>query len=271
VGLPARVAALSARWSLRGVAPLARGGTGARLYAAEAPQGRAVLKLTLPGQAVRAEADALAGFAGEGAARLLGADPAEGAPLIEGLVPGTPLAALPGDDAATRIAAALMNRLRRPAPPGALLARAAGWVRVLDRALAGAWPGLPRPALQRAAALFRALDDPAQATLLHGDLHHGNILAHGGEWRAIDPRGLAGDPAVECAALLRNPPGAEAVARNAARRLAILAETTGLDARRIAGWGYAASLLAAAWAIEDGEAAALWLMAAEALAPLAPP
>lgn len=42
---------------------------------------------------------------------------------------------------------------------------------------------------------------------LHGDLHHGNILLHGTRWLAIDPKGLVGDPAYECAAFLRNPMG----------------------------------------------------------------
>lgn len=231
--------------------------------------GAAVLKLALPGQAVRAEADALAGFAGDGATRLLAADAAEGALLLERLVPGTPLAARADDDDATRIAGALIARLSRPVPAGALLADAHGWVRILDRARAGSWP-LPRDQLDRAAALFRDLAASAPPpVLLHGDLHHGNILADGAGWRAIDPRGALGDPAFEAVALLRNPPGHPAVARNAQRRIAILAETTGLDARRIASWGYAAALVAACWAIEDAEDASPWSMAAEALAPFA--
>lgn len=226
-----------------------------------------VLKLSLPGQAVRAEADALAGFGDAVAARLLAADPAEGALLLERLRPGTPLSDLADDDTATRIAGGLIGAMRRPVPAGALLAEAAGWVRLLDRARDEAWP-LPPGMPDRAAGLFRELAASAPApVLLHGDLHHGNILRDGAGWRAIDPRGLAGDPAFEAAALLRNPPGAAAVARNAARRIAILAETAGLDPRRVAAWGYAAAVLAACWALEDAEDASPWSMAAAALAP----
>ncbi|MDI3306187.1 MAG: aminoglycoside phosphotransferase family protein [Acetobacteraceae bacterium] len=252
---------------MRCLAPLAHGGTGARLFTVEAPAGPAVLKLNLPGQAVQAEADALAGFAGEGAARLLAADPEEGALLLERLSPGTPLRALAeqDDDAATLTAGRAMLALRRPPPAGALLGQAAGWVRLLDRAIAESWP-LPRPMLDRAAGLFRELAaDAPSSVLLHGDLHHDNILKDGASWRAIDPRGLAGDPAFEAAALLRNPPGSPLLAR-AARRIAILAEVTGLDHRRIAGWGYAAAMLAAAWAVEDGEDTGPWLSAAGTLA-----
>jgi streptomycin 6-kinase len=234
-----------------------------------APQGPVVLKLALPGLAVRAEADALAGLAGPGTVALLAADPAEGALLLRRLLPGTPLSALDDDDTATRIAGRLFAGLRRPVPPGALLAEAHGWARILHRAREEAWP-LPRPVLDRAAALFLDLAASAPApVLLHGDLHHGNILRHGEAWMAIDPRGAHGDPAFEAAALLRNPPGAPDVARNAARRVAILAETAGLDAQRVAGWGYAAAVLAACWAIEDGEDASPWSMAIAALDPLA--
>jgi streptomycin 6-kinase len=267
---------LAARWDLRHLTPLARGGTGAELLAATGKRGEAVvLKLSLPGQAVRAEADALAGFGGIGAARLLAADPAEGALLIERIRPGTPLLAVAAedDDAATRIAARVMIALRRPVPPGALLAEAAGWARLPLRARAEAWP-LPPDLLDRGAALFRDLGASAAVAppvLLHGDLHHTNILADGGSgWRAIDPRGLFGDPAFEAAALLRNPPGSPSVARAARRRVAILAEETGLEPRRIAGWGLAGAVLAACWSVEDGEDPAPWLMAAEAIAPLAP-
>lgn len=271
--IAARLARLSETWHLRAVVPLAPAGaggsTGARLFAAVSFAGPAVLKLALPGQAVEAEAAALAGFGGEGAAALLAAAPAEGALLIERLAPGRPLAALDDDDAATRAAAAVMLRLRRPPPAGALLADATGWARILDRARQEAWP-LPRPALDRAAALFHALAASAPApVLLHADLHHGNILADGTGWRAIDPRGTHGDPAFEAAALLRNPPGSPAIAR-AGRRLDILSERLGLARARLAGWGYAAAVLAACWAVEDGEAPDPWLAAAAALAPEAP-
>jgi streptomycin 6-kinase len=156
-----------------------------------------------------------------------------------------------------------MLALRRPPPPGAVLAEAAGWARALDRAEA-----LPREPRDRAAALMRELAASAQApALLHGDLHHGNILRDGPAWRAVDPKGLLGDPAFEAAALLRNPPGSPLLAR-APRRVAILAETTGLPRERLAGWGYAGSVLAWAWALEDGTDPSPWSLAVEALAPL---
>jgi streptomycin 6-kinase len=182
-GLEARLAAVASRWSLTVQEPLAAGETAAQVFAVRrADGGEAVLKLAPPGQALEAEAAALAGFAGRGAARLLGMDLAAGALLLERLRPGTSLRALAerDDDAATLAAGAVMNALRRPPPAGAVLAEASGWVRALERAATDAPGPLPRPMLARAAALMRALAASAPPpVLLHGDLHHDNILRDG--------------------------------------------------------------------------------------------
>ena len=109
--------------------------------------------------------------------------------------------------------------------------------------------------------------------LLHGDLHHDNILAAGDAWLAIDPKGVLGEPAYEVGALLRNfwdRDTSDAVRRQmSARRVAILAETLGFDRRRIAGWGVAQAVLSAWWSYEDHGHGWEWGMAAAAaLAPL---
>lgn len=51
----------------------------------------------------------------------------------------------------------------------------------------------------------RLLETSGPPRFLHGDLHQENILLHGPDWKLIDPKGLAGDPAYEPAAFLRNP------------------------------------------------------------------
>jgi len=100
------------------------------------------------------------------------------------------------------------------------------------------------------------LDSMAAPVLLHGDLHHENILrAQRQPWLAIDPKGLAGEPAYEVGAHLRNLP-AHLLAqpqpeRFIARRADILAEELGLDRDRLLGWGLAQAVLSAWWCIED--------------------
>ncbi|HUS16612.1 MAG TPA: aminoglycoside phosphotransferase family protein, partial [Chloroflexia bacterium] len=69
------------------------------------------------------------------------------------------------------------------------------------------------------------------------------------------PQGVAGEPAYEVGALLRNPwPGLLAMpdaARVTARRVDQLAEELGFDRARIRGWGLAQAVLSAVWSLED--------------------
>jgi streptomycin 6-kinase len=77
--------------------------------------------------------------------------------------------------------------------------------------------------------------------LLHGDLHQTNILWDEQRgWLAIDPKGVIGEPAYEFGAALRNPD-----VGLADRRIHIIAERTGLDRERVAGWAYAQAVLSA--------------------------
>jgi streptomycin 6-kinase len=110
---------------------------------------------------------------------------------------------------------------------------------------------------EEAETLFaELLDSQSAPVLLHGDLHHDNILsAERLPWLAIDPKGLVGEPAYEAGALLRNlwedrhprsDPG-----RMLERRVRQLAEELDIDAARIRGWGVAQAVLSAWWTIED--------------------
>ncbi len=286
-GLPALLAACAARWRLAIGAPFAPPS-----YAFVAPARRAdgaavVVKAAPPGRALAAEAAALAAFDGRGAVRLLAADLARGVVLLERVQPGTPLLALVEagrDDEATAVAASVMRGLQHPSPamppPTLGFPTVADWVGGLARLRArydGGTGPLPARLVARAEALAAALGGPeavapaaAMATsppaappaprpaLLHGDLHHGNVLDGGADgWRAIDPHGVVGEPAFEAAALLRNPlpwllAGGERAARDIlARRIAILAEALDAEPARVAGWGLVGAVLSAWWSVED--------------------
>jgi streptomycin 6-kinase len=219
----------------------------------------AVIKAGPPHPELLCEMAALRLYAGQGCARLLAADEARGIFLIERLEPGTTLRHHPDDESATRIAAQVMAALWRPLPADHPFPTTARWAQGLAwlRAHYGGGTGPFPPALvDRAEGLFgELLASSEPPVLLHGDLHHENILAAGrAPWLAIDPKGLAGEPAYEVGALLRNPPGVAAwpdLARIQARRVAILAETLGLDRERLLGWGLAQAVLSAWWSVED--------------------
>lgn len=260
--LPALLDDLAARWSLRVGEPFAALSYNYVAPAVRADSTQAVLKVGVPHKELFSELEALRLYDGHGMARLLEADRERGALLEERLRPGTPLLTLADDEEATRVAAQVMRDLWRPVPPEE--ARhfpttrdwAAGFGRLRARFGGGTGP-LPAPLVERAEAVFAELHaSMAAPVLLHGDLHHENILrAERAPWLAIDPKGLIGEPAYEPGALLRNPlpalierPDALAAER---RRITILAEMLELDAARITAWAFARTVLSAWWSVED--------------------
>ena len=101
----------------------------------------------------------------------------------------------------------------------------------------------------------KLLSTTTKEVLLHGDLHHDNILKNGNGWLIIDPKGFIGDPAFEPAAYLCNPIP-ELLQENQPReiienRINICSSELGIDSRRIADWLYAKSVLCWAWILED--------------------
>lgn len=267
-GLPARLAAAAA-WSLTLEEVLSDAPT-RQVLAARGPRGEAlVLKCVLPGRSAEAERLSLAAFAGRGVPRVLAADPAEGLLLLERVAPGIVLRHLTqhDDDAATRAAGLLIATLPVPAPAAGPFLTVTGWLGAL-RAAEGR---LPAAALDRASGLLTDLTaGAAERLLLHGDLHHDNILRRGEGWCAIDPKGLIGERAAEAAPLLRRHAD-PAVPEQPRRRAAIVAETTGLDLGRIAAWGYAGAVVTAAQIVVRGTHPARKLAVAEALPPLISP
>lgn len=218
----------------------------------------AVLKLCVPNHELGPELDALRHFDGRGCARLLASDEASGALLLERVEPGTPLVTI-DDEAATSIAADVMRQLWRTPPTEHRFPTIEHWgrgfARLRDR-FDGPGP-LPAAMVERAESLFaELLASAAPAVVLHGDLHHGNILAATREhWLAIDPKGVLGEPAYEVGALLRNPMDDVAIwphlERVMSRRVDQLSEALGVDRQRVRGWGIAQAVLSAWWCIED--------------------
>lgn len=210
---------------------------------------------------------------GDGAARVLGHH--GDAVLLERAEGPRSLAAMAragaaGDDAAARILCAVAARLHRPrrAPPPATLVPLEAWCAAL-------WPAAAREGGvfgAAAAATRRLLGAPRDVGVLHGDLHHGNVLdfgapegvaegvaegtpaAGGRGWLAIDPKGLAGERAYDFAPLFANPsPDVALAPGRLASRATAVAAAAALDRTRLLRWVLAYAGLSAAWSLEDGD------------------
>jgi len=259
-GLPGLVTHLADAWGLALESPYS-----SLTYSWVAPGHDAsgapvALKLTVPSSHLATEAAALEAYAGEGAVRLLRADLDAGALLLERAVPGDPLLVLDDDSAATEAAIQVMQRLRRPPPAASSFPALRDWARAFERhrqRFGGTAGPLPRDLVAKAEDTFyNLLAQPTARVLLHGDLHHRNILRSQREgWLAIDPEGVIGEPEYEVAAFMRNPfphllaqPSRGRILRN---RLAQLASELGFDRERLRAWSFAHAVLSAVWAIED--------------------
>jgi streptomycin 6-kinase len=223
----------------------------------------AVLKLGVPAEHLSEQAQALRIFDGHGAVRLLAQDVRRGALLLERADPGTMAAALvPGDD--ERATAALIDvgrRLHRPPPAGCTLpdlrAESESFRGHLQR-FRGDDP-LPRRLVEHAGALFDELcADAPDRLVLHGDLHHDNVLRAGREpWLAIDPFGVVGDPGYDCGAMLYNPDPLrreDDLLALVPARIEQLADGYRMPVDRVLAWGFVMGVLSEVWTAQGGGA-----------------
>jgi streptomycin 6-kinase len=204
----------------------------------------------------------MAWWNGDGAARVL-AQRGE-ALLLERATGGrslTEMVASGQDDEASRILCDVATRLHVPRPgPTPELVPLTRWFEALAPA-ARTHGGLLAQAASAAQAL---LADPRDVAVLHGDMHHGNVL-DGGErgWLAIDPKGLLGERTFDFVNILRNPDAAAALAPGRFdRQVEVLAAAASIERRHLLDWTLAFAGLSAAWHLADGTAADLDLAVA---------
>ena len=251
--LPRIGADLADRWSLRVGEPFQPGGQCSWTAPVTGPAGTLlVLKVAFrfPDGNERDEAAGLRVWDGNGAVRLHHACDHESgyALLLERCVPGTSLGqALPEPDQ-DQVVAGLLRQLwarSHAAYPFRPLAQmCAAWAEEFERdyAAAGATdridPGLARAGI----ALFRALPETAESTvLLCTDLHADNILAaQRAPWLVIDPKPYVGDPTYDVLQHMLN--CEDRLAADPAALAARMAALAGLDGDRVRQWLFARSV-----------------------------
>ena len=192
-----------------------------------APAGSAVLKVPWQGdQESLHEGDALEMWNGDGAVRLLRRS---GRTLLEErALPGDDLSSMP-DGEATAIAVDIASRLWRRAgapfrPVGPEVTR---WLDHAEREGSELVP-LAREML--------ATLEPSADWLVHGDLHHHNLLRGGEKFVAIDPKPYLADREYDVPTFLWNPRGNRMEdGETTERRIAAFA-AAGLDDFRIRAW-----------------------------------
>jgi streptomycin 6-kinase len=193
-----------------------------------APAGRdAVVKVAWEGDDESLhEGEALELWQGDGAVRLLRRSGR--ALLEERAVPGDDISGL-DDEQATAVATEVATRLWRPAarPFRPVEPKVHRWLDGAEREGSELVP-LARELLAEL--------EPTAAWLVHGDLHHHNILRHGARFVAIDPKPYLADREYDVPAFLWNPLGNRLEDRAGTERRIAAFVALGLDDFRIRAW-----------------------------------
>jgi streptomycin 6-kinase len=124
------------------------------------------------------------------------------------------------------------------------------WLQAIDKLNKNQLPaGMLQKVINMKNELLASLGDPV---VLHGDLHHDNILKNGNQWVTIDPKGIIGEPEFEIAAFdfeFMNQGDTTKVFNERVQQ--IILRNPGLDGQRIKEWVIVRLILSAAWFIED--------------------
>ena len=202
----------------------------------------------------RRGAESMVWWSGDGAACVLAhEDSALLMERAEGAASLVELARNGRDDEASRIMCMVAARLHAPRntalPPS--LVPLTRWFAELAPA-ASRYGGILRQAEETAREL---LAEPRDVVVLHGDIHHGNILDFGPRgWLAIDPKHLVGERGFDFVNILRNPDTQIALATGRfARQATVIAEAAHLNRERLLQWTLAFGGLSAAWILADGD------------------
>jgi streptomycin 6-kinase len=201
-------------------------------YSYVAPAGgNAVLKVRDPADDESdEEPDALELWSGDGAVGLIRVSGDRRVFLLERAKPGTDISEL-AEDEATAIAVGVGQRLWRPAsePFRWIGDHVPRWLAQVERA-----QDARHELIRLARQLYESLQ-PGRSTLVHGDLHHHNILKAGNRYLAIDPKPMLGEAEFDVPSFLWNPIGYEMTPETTRRRLSKFA-AAGLDEERMRAW-----------------------------------
>jgi len=269
------IAELAQRWDVVLTGTIVESPTGQVAFGRRGPKD-VVLKIPKPDDDEANSRVALLHFNGHGAVRVI--EHVMGAMLMERATPGhalTDLVVAGRDDEATAALCDVVASLHRPDLTAAVAAQfpsVEDWGSELAAYRGGIGP-ISSDMIERAISVFAELaGSQGPRRLLHGDLHHHNILYDDRlGWLAIDPKGVVGEGAYEIGAALRNPtedPAMFAVRSIIERRIAIVRERLRFDPDRVLRWAFAQGALSAVWRAADDRDPTRGLATAEAIRPM---
>lgn len=213
-----------------------------------------ILKLGVPNFDTRNEMVTLQAYNGDGCAKLLKSDPENGVMLLERLVPGKMLSDESDEMVVLENFIKVWKAVRRPVLDGTSTPSLTQWFEGLTRYRNAGEGPISMEHVQLAEEFFQQVMETSEGPqLLHGDLHHENILySEEKGWMAIDPKGVAGDPYFDVISFLINQLESKPDPKSTLKlRVEIISEQLGLDRGRLLKAAIALGTLYACWGVED--------------------
>lgn len=261
--LPELLADLAERWQLSTTRePAWAGYEGIAVPVSRDDRRPAVLKVTFSLDHRDRENEVLNRWEGRHAAQLLERDDHCHARLLERLG-DVSLLDHPDPVEAMQISGHLADALA--VEPPADLPTMANAAELIAEQLRWSDPGpLQARDIQAAARTFRTLGAEQPNTLLHGDLHGGNVLqSDRDEWAVIDPLGEVGEVALEALSPLRDRwtdlPARPRAQHALLDRLHAFADGAGTSSERVIAWTHARCVRAAVGGSEDDNGMHAWI------------
>ena len=258
--VPDLISSVTGRWDLHVTAVANRIDAFGLSIPARRDSDRVTLRIAYPDAFLADETAALRAWNGAGAVRVLEEDD-RGAQLRSSPTPGTALSLERNEMRALRMVADALRELWIAPPAGmqTLAAEVRTWGSSMPERFASVHEPFDEQLMRDAEVMFRSFG-PSQmdAVLLHGDVRLDTFLLDGERAVAIDPKPLAGEPAFDVAALLRDGPG-ELVRDPAAGRqrlqgrLEQLTDLLDVRASRVRGWAFAVAVDTGLYAYETGD------------------
>ncbi len=219
----------------------------------------AVFKLGVPRDELASEMRALQTWKGDGAVRLLKDDIEKGAMLLEKLEPGTSFWHIKDDVLASTTCANLLLKLWSKKADLSPFRPLESWSRELAKyaeTFTASSSPIPYHFIDRAMALREDLLQEKDVVLLHGDLHHDNMLSSNrAPFLAIDPKGVAGPRGYDVGSFFMNPEDPDIQndwKRLTEQRLELFSNILGFSKDYLASWAFVHCVLSVTWSFADG-------------------
>lgn len=258
--LPSIIEHCTQKWNLTNVTPAPELYYNLIMFADSAEYGEVVLKAGVPNPELVTEGKTLQLYNGRHACKCYDLDSENSAMLLERITPGYNLASFQSMEERIRIAADIVRKLPLPAADTSGLPYYSAWLtRAFTKVkISGVMELSLHPLIQKAESYFVEIRNKNfPACILHGDLHHKNILySKEGDWKIIDPKGVIAPRCFEAARFIDNEYEIYGYSEDMSRFKEMLSLLSGLldePEDIITKCAFIDKVLSICWSIEDNE------------------